>query len=100
MSSQNGEQPSRLEPAEDAWERITAELAQREDNQLWTQLSEFASYRGGNAEHNLTLAGLVHTLAERDQQAAEAFQRWQDGPGEDQASGHIVAWMLQATSRG
>lgn len=100
MSRHNGEQPSGREPAEDAWERITADLAMRGDDQLWTQLADFADYRGGNAEHNLVLAGLVHTLAGRDQQAAAAFERWKDGPGEDRSSGHIVTWMLQATARG
>ncbi len=99
MSPQNGERSSGQEPAEDVWERIIADLTKLEDDQLWTQLTEFAGYRGGNAEQNLTLAGLVHTLAERDEQAAAAFERWKEGPDDDRASGHIVPWMLQATER-
>lgn len=99
MSAQNGEQVPTQEPAEDAWERVTEALGELADQQLWAQLADFAHYRGGDAEQNLILAGLVHTLAARDQQAADAFERWKEGPADGRASGHIVPWMLQATGR-
>ena len=99
MSPQNGERSSAQEPAEDAWERITADLTELADEQLWTRLNEFADYRGGDAEHNLVLAGLVHTLTERDQQAADAFERWKEGPDDGSSSGPVVSCLLQASGR-
>ncbi|SDZ28912.1 hypothetical protein SAMN05216215_105756 [Saccharopolyspora shandongensis] len=87
------------EPPEDAWNRIMAELTEVSDDQLWQQLAGMAGYRGGDAEQNLTLAALVHTLADRDEQACAAFESWKQGPDGGGDSGPVVAWMLEATGR-
>ncbi|RSN60696.1 hypothetical protein DMH01_15560 [Amycolatopsis sp. WAC 04182] len=93
MSKQVTEQP------EDAWNRITGTLVASSDEELWQALGDMADYRGGDPEKNLTLAALVHTLADRDDDARQAFESWKQGGPDGEDSGHIVAWMQTATGR-